>query len=191
MLLPENQQLRCWWDYYWGWRSRMLKRPWKETYRKNTDIHEQKIIKKKQDIGRTETLTYKQKTEIKESCDLSKFLQIICVSNINPGQGKLCQHTHTHENSWKQASLLLKEGIFLFLLRHKNIPWRVEVVIAWIKPSCQYLLYTLLLTTVSLSHGHGPSVSSLGIYVLSHQVSWHWHSLKTSLSVVEIYKQYI
>lgn len=75
----------------------MLKRPWKETYRKNTDIHEQKIIKKKQDIGRTETLTYKQKTEIKESCDLSKFLQIICVSNINPGQGKLCQHTHTRK----------------------------------------------------------------------------------------------
>ena len=150
-----------------------------------------RLLKKYRTLAEQRLWLIKQKTEIKESCDLSKFLQIICVSNINPGQGKLCQHTYTHLNYWKQASLLLKEGIFLFLLRHKNIPWRVEVVIAWIKPSCQYLLYTRLLTTVSLSHGHGPSVSSQGIYVLSHQVSWHWHSWKASRSVVEIYKQYI
>lgn len=77
-----------------------------------------------------------------------------------------------HWNSWKTALLLLSKRVLLFLLRHKNIPLRVGVVIARIKPSWQYLSRTQLLTTVSLSHGHGHAVFSQGTTVLSHQVPW-------------------
>ena len=50
-----------------------------ETALEETDIHTQtcvyKKILKRQYLGMKETMTNKQKTEIKESCDLSKFPQ--------------------------------------------------------------------------------------------------------------------
>lgn len=117
VLLPENQQLHCWWDDCWGWRSRMLRLPWKWQRHLHRDMHTMR--KKRQNCDIIETMT-NEKTEIKR---IKRFLQNTL--NYPPLWHKsstgtavpilsTLRHTHTHTRwSWETGlAAFIREGLF-------------------------------------------------------------------------------
>lgn len=176
MVLPENQQLHCWWGCCWGWRSKMLRLPWKTAPTQQTHTHKITCIQADNDIKKAVPwhviswlISTRQRS--KDPVIFSKFPSIIYALSLFS-----LTHTHTQSRSRKRTVPFLLPSLFLLMLRYKNIPWRGEVVIAGIKPPSQYLSHTgtdhLCFLKVCLpSH----MVSQADLWVWDLQWPWHGH----------------